>query len=322
MKEADQIEFQKWEGTGNTFVMIDGRFNADGVDLFSLEDEVVQSICSREKTDGLIVLGPSANPSADLLCDFRNPDGTRSFCGNGTRAAYAYARREGWVGDTAVLEASDGLHPVRWNSAADLPSVKFRPAASPVAAVDPQFSSAWFVDTGSPHHIAIYSGLAYDSVSGSEFDLHSYGSGVRYSSAYQSRGGTNASILFRSDSDNGLLLRTYERGVEAETQACGTGAVAAALVDFSINSGPSHRHLTMPGGDLYVEFTPTPEGFDEIWLSGRASELCRGRTSLLATLFLLLTFKHSHKCGVWWSVECGGVWCVVCGVWCMVSGEW
>ena len=113
MKEADQIEFQKWEGTGNTFVMIDGRSSADGVNLFSLENEVVQAICSREKTDGLIVLGPSSDPSADLLCDFRNPDGSRSFCGNGTRAAYAYARREGWVGDSAVLEACDGLHPVR-----------------------------------------------------------------------------------------------------------------------------------------------------------------------------------------------------------------
>ena len=292
MKEADQIEFQKWEGTGNTFVMIDGRSSADGVNLFSLENEVVQAICSREKTDGLIVLGPSSDPSADLLCDFRNPDGSRSFCGNGTRAAYAYARREGWVGDSAVLEACDGLHPVRWNSAADLPSVKFRPAASPVVAVDPVFSSAWFIDTGSPHHIAIYSGAGSGAgfVSLSDFDLHSYGSGVRYSDAYISSGGTNASILFRSESDDGLLLRTYERGVEAETQACGTGAVAAALVDYSINSGPSHRRLTMPGGDLHVEFTPTPEGFDEIWLSGRASELRRGRTSLLATLLLLLTF--------------------------------
>lgn len=284
MKEADQIEFQKWEGTGNTFIMIDGRSH----DLFSLENEVVQSICSREKTDGLIVLGLSIVDGADLKCDFRNPDGTRSFCGNGTRAAYAYARREGWLGDSAVLEACDGLHPVRWNSAADLPSVKFKPAASPIDAVDPLFSSAWFVDTGSPHHVAIYSGSPA-SVDHSDFDLHSYGSSVRYSDAYTSRGGTNTSILCKTP--NGLLLRTYERGVEAETQACGTGAVAAALIDYTINSGEQHRRLTMPGGDLHVEFTPTPEGFDKIWLSGRASELRRGRTSLLATLLILLTFS-------------------------------
>lgn len=276
MKEEEQIEFQKWEGTGNTFVIVDGHSR----DLFSLENEVVQAICSREETDGLIVLGPSENPSADLLCDFRNPDGSRSFCGNGTRAAFTYARREGLVGDSAVFEACDGLHEVRWDLAADLPSVKFRPTARPTLTVDPVFSTAWFLDTGSPHHVALYP----ESSSHSDFDLHPYGSSVRYSPAYESMGGTNASIL--SNGPSCLHLRTYERGVEAETQACGTGAVAAALIDYTINSGPEHRHLKMPGGDLHVHFTPTPTGFDEIWLSGRASELRRGHTPLLPTLLL------------------------------------
>ena len=74
MKEGQQIEFQKWEGTGNTFVIIDSR---DG-SFPELENEVVQRICDEEETDGLIVVRPAENPAADLMCDFRNPDGSRS----------------------------------------------------------------------------------------------------------------------------------------------------------------------------------------------------------------------------------------------------
>ena len=97
-----QIEFQKWEGTGNTFVMVDDRKGL----IKELDNEVIQRICDEEETDGIIFIKPAVTPEADLLCDFRNPDGSRSFCGNGTRATFAYARREGWLKDQAVLELS------------------------------------------------------------------------------------------------------------------------------------------------------------------------------------------------------------------------
>ena len=128
MKEGDQIEFKKWEGTGNTFIVIDDREDV----VEDLENEVVHRICSEQGSDGIIFVRPAKSPSADLFCDFRNPDGSRSFCGNGTRATYAYARREGWVGDEAVLEACNGLHKVSWNKEYSLPSVQFESVNTPI----------------------------------------------------------------------------------------------------------------------------------------------------------------------------------------------
>ncbi|MAO45875.1 MAG: diaminopimelate epimerase, partial [Crocinitomicaceae bacterium] len=229
MKEGQQIEFQKWEGTGNTFVMIDSR---DGA-FPELENEVVQRICDEEETDGLIVVRPAKTPPADLMCDFRNPDGSRSFCGNGTRATYAYARREGWVGEEAVLEACDGLHRVRWNYERGLPSVEFEAVAKPEMA-----GANWFVDTGSPHHVFYVDSV--EELKGVE--IEKVGAEIRYSERYKP-GGANVSALSRTEDGGVVALRTYERGVEGETEACGTGAVAAALIDFTANGGELKRKV-------------------------------------------------------------------------------
>jgi len=272
MSEDLQIEFQKWEGTGNTFVVFDGdKFSS--LKLFDISDEIVQWICSRENTDGLIVLRSSEEEGVDMVCDFRNPDGTRSFCGNGTRAAFAYARREGWVGDFAVFKACDGLHSVRWNSERDIPSLEFRSVQHPL-----EVQGGWFVDTGSPHHLVILS----QGSDISKFDIVSKGAEIRYSDKYKPHG-TNVSALCQ-ESDGEISLRTYERGVEAETKACGTGAVAAALTDFKIRGFDAKRSVNMPGGRLFVDFKVRGKDFHEIWLSGKASEMRRGKTLLSKAL--------------------------------------
>ena len=276
MKEGQQIEFQKWEGTGNTFVMIDSR---DGA-FPELENEVVQRICDEEETDGLIVVRPAKNPAADLMCDFRNPDGSRSFCGNGTRATYAYARREGCVGEEAVLEAYDGLHRVRWNYERDLPSVEFEAVGKPEMA-----GTDWFVDTGSPHHV-FYVGSVEELKS---VEIEKVGAEIRYSERYKPGGGSNVSALSRTEDGGVVALRTYERGVERETEACGTGAVAAALIDFTANGGEMKRKVEMPGGDLYVAFKKASDGFKEVWLSGKASEMKKGVITFLLALLPFFT---------------------------------
>ncbi len=272
MSEDLQIEFQKWEGTGNTFVVFDSEKYRSSK-LFELPDDIVQGICSRENTDGLIVLGKSEEEGVDMVCDFRNPDGTRSFCGNGTRAAYAYARREGWVGDTAVFKACDGLHYVRWNLERDIPSVEFRSVQQPV-----EVKGGWFVDTGSPHHLIVQQ----EGSDISQFDVVSKGAAIRYSDEYKPHG-TNVSVMCQMPKGE-ISLRTYERGVEAETKACGTGAVAAALTDFSIRGGEAKRAVNMPGGRLYVDFKIEDVEFSVIWLSGKASEMRRGMTWLSKSL--------------------------------------
>ncbi|MBM56299.1 MAG: diaminopimelate epimerase [Euryarchaeota archaeon] len=275
MKEGMQIEFQKWEGTGNTFVMVDDRKGL----IKELENEVIQRICDEEETDGIIFIKPAVSPEADLLCDFRNPDGSRSFCGNGTRATFAYARREGWLKDQAVLEACDGLHRVKWNAEFDLPSVEFESIDIPVQAGDD-----WFVHTGSPHHV-----FRVDSPETLELvDIEKIGAEIRYSDQYKPQG-TNVSGLCNTKTPGTIHLRTYERGVEAETDACGTGAVAAALIDHTINGGSPERKVQMPGGDLHVEFEPVSNGYKSVWLSGKASEMRRGIITFLLALLPFFT---------------------------------
>ena len=272
-----KIEFQKWEGTGNTFAIVNGFKYAGSLDLTTLEDKVVAEICLKQNCDGLICLVESSIAEADLKCDYRNSDGTRSFCGNGTRASFEYAHREGLIGDNAVFEACDGLHKVRRNDEYDVPSVEFRPVVAPKSLSSGDF----FLDTGSPHHIH----LVKDFDELSQLEIDTFGRKIRYSDDYSSIGGVNVSALCTVS--EGLALRTYERGVEAETKACGTGAVAASIVDYSIHGGKPKRTIHMSGGKLFVEFKEDGEGgYENVWLSGAARELYRGITRLLP-IFLL-----------------------------------
>ena len=283
MSEELQIEFQKWEGTGNTFAIIDG-FQYSGFKLNSLENRVVTRICEQENTDGLIVLGPSEIANADFKCDYRNADGSRSFCGNGTRASLEYARRKGWVVDKATIEASDGLHKVEQDLELDLPSVKFMPISFPVKIDEGAFSGDMFIHTGSPHHIRMVS----DKQALDDFDVEEFGRRVRYDDRY-SPDGTNVNVL--CDLGEELTLRTYERGVESETKACGTGAVAASLVHYTLHGGEKKRKVIMPGGELFVRFEEPKEsggGFKGVWLSGKVNEITRGILKVLAVFLFFM----------------------------------
>ena len=111
--------------------------------------------------------------------------------------------------------------------------------------------------------------------------------------------GTNVNVL--CDLGEELLLRTYERGVEGETKACGTGAVAAALVHFTLHGGETQRKVKMPGGDLIVRFEPSKEcgGYNGVWLSGKASEMVRGILKVV-TVFLLMLGQFPFSSHAQW----------------------
>ena len=294
MSEQLQIEFQKWEGTGNTFVIIDG-FKYAGFDLQSLDSKVVTRICEQENTDGVIVLEASELPQVDLKCDYRNADGSRSFCGNGTRASFLYAKKQGWIRDEAIFEACDGLHKVKLNKDLDLPSVKFMPLSCPEEIDHDDFRGDLFIDTGSPHHIHVI----HDKQTLDEFDLEAFGRSVRHHKRYAPEG-TNVNVL--CDLGEDLFLRTYERGVEGETKACGTGAVAAALVHFTLHGGETHRKVTMPGGELFVRFEASKggEGYNGVWLSGKASEMVTGILKVVTVLLLMLGLSPFSSQAQWY----------------------
>ena len=294
MSEELQIEFQKWEGTGNTFVIIDG-FKYAGFDLQYLDSKVVTRICEQENTDGVILLAASKLPHVDLKCDYRNADGSRSFCGNGTRASFLYAKKQGWILDEAIFEASDGLHKVKLNKDLDLPSVEFMPLKCPVEIDHDDFRGDLFIDTGSPHHIHV----VHDKQTLVEFDIEAFGRSVRHHERYAPEG-TNVNVL--CDLGEDLLLRTYERGVEGETKACGTGAVAAALVHFTLHGGETQRKVTMPGGDLFVRFDASKGsgGYNAVWLSGKASEMVRGILKVATVLLLMLGLSPFSSQAQWY----------------------
>ena len=210
-----------------------------------LKTRLFKGFVQRTILTGMIFVRPAKSPSADLFCDFRNPDGSRSFAVTEQELHTPTLGERGGVGDEAVLEACDGLHKVRWNKEYSLPSVQFASLDTPSNS-----DGDWFVNTGSPHHIIIVS----DTQVLESFDIEKIGAEIRYSQKYESIGGTNVSGLARTPDPSTIHLRTYERGVEAETRACGTGAVAAALIDHTDKGGETSRKVVMPGGDLHVEF--------------------------------------------------------------------
>lgn len=234
-------------GAGNDFVMIDGRqeLPQDRVSL-------AQALCDRHfgvGADGLIIIDPSEE--VDFIMDFYNPDGSQSFCGNGSRCAFAFAQYLGWVSDQATFQAIDGMHQAR--RAGLGVEVSMHNTGFP----EEQAGEA-FLHTGSPHAVLLTDDL--DALALSEVATP-----IRHHSAF-SPGGTNVNFVQRTA--EGIRMRTFERGVEDETLACGTGVTAAALVTAHQNGLEHEVSVETRGGRLKVRFSKGAEGFENIWLEG------------------------------------------------------
>ncbi len=289
-----EFSFWKWEGAGNDFILLDGR-NLPG----EPSEAQIAHWCDRHHgigADGVIVLRPVEDGVWEM--DYRNADGTRSFCGNGSRAAYGWLREQGALGDRGVLRAVDGPHAVAWDGTRGLPGVELRPVvcpagglaappeAGPMAAV---VASHAFVDTGSPHHLAYLAAGAELA----EVPVAAWGAVLRRAAVHGPAGANVNFIVRDTDPAAPLAVRTFERGVEAETRACGTGATAVALHDYLERGGEPRRRIAMPGGTLEVTFDPpaAPAApFRSIWLFGPAREAFRGTAawSFLWCLLLLV----------------------------------
>ena len=278
------IDAWKWEGTGNAFILMDRR------DWAVLpEATTIAAMCDAANgvgADGLIFFQPLNNeggamPCAEWEMDYVNADGSRSFCGNGSRALFAFLRGHGWMPDTGgTLHACDGRHAVAWDEVENEPGVELRPIAPPKAAV----AGGTFVNTGSPHHLIWVEDTASQDVEG-------VGRTIRYGADY-APDGTNVDFVQRVDAA-ALSMRTYERGVEAETRACGTGAVAAAVADYAERGGPLRREVRMPGGILRVQLREPEEvtgTYTNVWLYGAANEVLRTTWNGLKWTVLALAF--------------------------------
>jgi diaminopimelate epimerase len=254
------IQFSKYQGTGNDFIMIDNR---DGA--IQLSTHQVVYLCDRKfgiGSDGVVMIESHANE--DFYMIFYNPDGSQSFCGNGSRCAVAFARQLGIVGNHGMFGAIDKPHAFVVND--DEIAIQMRD----VEAVKWEESQC-VIQTGSPHFIR----RVEDP---DKLDVAFEGAAIRYSNRFTQEG---INVNFVRMGEGELWMRTYERGVEAETLSCGTGVTAAALSLAALQ--PSVREVLVHtrGGDLKVKLEPTVDGgFHDVWLCGPAKEVFQGTIEL------------------------------------------
>lgn len=252
-----KLQFYKYQGTGNDFVMIDNR-----EDIYQPTTEKNRWLCDRKfgvGADGLICLQPSEKYDFEML--YFNSDGNEStMCGNGGRCLVAFAKQLGVISTTATFNAIDGLHEAtiddnNWVELKmmDVPSVE-------------QTSGDFVLNTGSPHYIQFVDNVA-------AVDVFNAGKAIRYNERFKAEG---INVNFVEMTDTGISVATYERGVEAETLSCGTGVTAAAIAYSFRKSGVTQVPIQTKGGQLAVKFQPTDNGFENVWLCGPATFVFEG----------------------------------------------
>ena len=258
-------KFSKYHGAGNDFVMIDGR-----TEPFDATPERVAALCRRRTgigADGLMIL------ESDLAEEFRmryfNADGGEAtMCGNGGRCIALFAHHLGIGGMRKRFIGVDGPHTAELLRV-DGPEGEIRLGMIDVRRVEvhPEYL---FLDTGSPHYVEFV-----ESVRG--VDVAGRGAAIRHSAAFAARGGTNVNFV-EIVSDSHIRIRTFERGVEAETLACGTGATASAIAAAVRTGSPCRDYrVDVEGGTLRVAFEPDGKGgFTRIELTGPARKVFEG----------------------------------------------
>lgn len=253
------IEFHKYQGTGNDFVMIDDRSG-----FFPMEDKkLISFLCDRKMgvgADGVILI--QNHPDLDFRMVYFNPDGSQSLCGNGSRCAIAFAKTLGVIGDQTTFETTDGVH----DAFIEGEIVHFH--LHDVSRTK-KHETGYFINTGSPHHVELVQDV-------NTTDILQIGSKIRYSEQY-APAGTNVNFL--EQAADHIKVRTYERGVENETLSCGTGVTACALAASDLNYTSPVSVQTL-GGKLTVSFEKNTTGFTNIYLAGPAKKVYEGTISV------------------------------------------
>jgi diaminopimelate epimerase len=253
------MDFYKYQGTGNDFIMIDDRKA-----FFDTKDhQKIASLCDRRfgiGADGLILI--RNHKVADFEMIYFNSDGhLTSLCGNGSRCAVKFARQLGIIQDQCSFQTVEGM--LEASISDELIHLKMPDV--PKAEV---FPTHYFIDSGSPHHICFVNDVESHNV-------FEEGQEIRYGASYK-RVGTNVNFVQELD-NHGIFVRTYERGVENETLSCGTGVTAAALAQ-SLRGTPSPIEVQTLGGNLKVSFERTLKGgFSNIYLIGPAELVFSGQ---------------------------------------------
>jgi len=268
-----KFPFVKMSGAGNDFIMVEhDRFAGMGERDIG---RVVAELCVRRLSigaDGLVTLKVTGENRVRMI--YFNADGSRAgMCGNAGRCASRYAFREGWAAEALTLEADDGVH------RAEIVGDEVRLGMRDPRILNPSLEREYenrllrgvWMDTGVPHVV-----FWVDDVEA--VDVPGAGRSFRCAEEFQPEGTNVNFVEVRGPSV--LRLRTYERGVEAETLACGTGAVAAAVAAHLDRGVPSPVSVRVRGGELEVRFRSSEGRVTDASLKGDARVVYEGEVEI------------------------------------------
>lgn len=247
------LSFSKYQGAGNDFILVDDRNS-----LFSCDPELIRDLCHRHYgigADGLILLQNSS--ASDLRMRIFNADGSEAaMCGNGIRCLFDFAHALGYVKEKALIETGAGSFPCY-----------FIGERISVLLPKPSYcSETGVVNSGVPHKVVFVPDLH-------SFDVEKEGREIRSDVRFLPHG-VNATFAQLFDSD--VKIRTYERGVERETLACGTGAVAAAFMAMKKFSRANPVQIITSSNERLEVFQVN----DGMELIGPAREVFKGKIQI------------------------------------------
>jgi len=265
------IVFFKMSGHGNDFIIID---NTDG--NLSLDWQNYASLWCRRRlsigANGLLVIEQSKR--ADFRLRIFNSDGSEAeMCGNGARCAAGFAFEQGIADSLMTFETVAGI--IRAKVADDTTSIQLTDPKWERERIeldiDGETLTLYCVNTGVPHAVVFVDGV-FDLP---DEELKRKGSLIRFHRAFEPEG-TNVNFVEIAGPGN-IHVRTYERGVEEETMACGTGATASALIIHLYGDGGNPPFtVKVPGGILKIDFNKIDSHINDVWLTGRVTWAYRG----------------------------------------------
>jgi diaminopimelate epimerase len=259
------IHFYKYQGAGNDFILIDNRTNA----VNHQNPKLMAHLCDRRfgiGGDGIMFLQHIENYDFEMV--YYNADGQpSSMCGNGGRCIVAFAKHLGIIDSETNFLAVDGPHYAKISASGDWVSLQMIDVDTINLDGD-----AYVLNTGSPHYIKLVEGLK-------DKDVYNDGHTIRNNDTYRAQG---INVNFVEPADTGYFVRTFERGVEAETYACGTGVTAAALAMAKHNSqtGTINTPIKVLGGELNIRFNYDGQKFSGIFLEGPAVRVFEGEVEV------------------------------------------
>ena len=254
-----KINFSKYNGAGNDFILIDDREN-----LINDNKSLISYLCNRHfgiGGDGLIILKESNNSDFEIL-HYTSDGNLGSLCGNGSRCAVLFAYNKDIISKKTVFHAFDGIH-----NAEILDNGLIRMEMKVNSDIVSNTYGTW-LDTGSPH-------LVIEKNDTDKLDVNNEGRLIRYNDFYKEEG-VNVNFVEKI-SDDKFKIRTYERGVENETLACGTGSTASAIcMNFLGKTNSNNITMQCKGGDLNVQFNISGKDYKGISITGPAKLVFEG----------------------------------------------